>query len=1504
MADMPQTNRQVLQAHACSLSVGTFIFLVAMVAHASQQHGRIYIDDSPAVQELIEKAAVLKSTNRLTDSARTYQQVIDNYPTKLIESNDNIFIAANRWTRQQVLSNPSLSNAYTNLYEPMAEQLLIEALYPRPDIHTLKRIWTRFGACPSGLDAALAVASLHLEQGEAVDAAMVLDDLINHPQLSARTNQFHLLQATAGLFLGDRGKLRLELHSQSLASLGAVEKVGLLQTWQPSLTESVASNITTQENGRGRYLGNHLDKPAHINLFPTDVSSQAITPRLRPLGRSRNFRKLLSQPVIDDDLVYIQHGDSIVAVDRVSLHIHWRFPNQYQVKPTLQKRVQVTPRWPGQKSRQPCLLGNSLIAVIGPNGGHAERGRSSSALVCLNRDDGRVRWKVEPGDLDPPLVNTQFRGTPIRFGQSIIVGIRRTQRSQFQDSYIAAIDPATGRMLWRRHVASAKPNHLAYPDEPMTMIVDGARLYAHDQLGVLAALDCHDGSPIWIVKLPPDRAPLPGHNAKGGRQVNRISSSLIPRPILVPAGLIVPFTNPLSPPLLIDPTTGLTKRLLTGPGWTDARHFISLGRNVLCVARMDGSEFSFRLIDGATMKVIGELELDGTGAVFYHHVAPDGKSLLIVNGPSLLEVSLPELVVLQHHQISETGNLIANHGQILITNGSSLYCYMDWDWEYERLKERIKTIKFNPGPALALMHLAAITGHDEQVLEGADAAIASLSQRAENLRDGPPIRTVGDLYQRTVFDQLLFLAKQAKDTNLAGELFARLGYASYTTSDTIAYQFHFGRFHERRGRLAEAMNYYQFILMDQTLSAQLYRWDKGVRRADLEAQLRQAKLMAQDRSLYKPFEDEAIQRLENFLQDATLPADYFVELARQYPHSTSSTRALVRAAQIVLENADATLASEYLRHAYRLAKDRRTAERVVEQMINCYRQTGRPEHIQQWLEQLQHDYPESEIPEIHRASPDLLNLKMTIKSPPEDLNESNRLQLPLKHVNMITGQLVTPRDLSRLHLSEDHFLFVDSEQLRLHSGDDFQERWSVPVRGNAIDLVDLGSQQIIVYNRTNSMIGAYETTTGHPSWPKIDIRNLINAIGSVGQPNTKRHALIAQRVPTEAHDRKLFSNRIRLAGLPKADHPGKPGNPGVRGDLKEPAGRSFEVGNQKKNGSVTNQPLIAFNDQDLVVADPFGRVIGLDSNTGLQHWGLLSKINNVAMLAMDQDLLVLAGSTTTARGALLVLDPTTGQELFPLIHLQNRPQWVGLHHNGSIICITNHSAALYSSTGGEVIWRYTPQRRGLGQLTYVGDEDLLIQDSTRSMLMLHVEDGTLIRPITDIAIRSNPVLDAIMYKQRWHLLTTMQSISVSRSGHIEWHNAISEDHQRFVGQAISGPHIFLVAQIDSDDQEPDRNPKSINPVADLTPPLHVSIQTNYSEPQRPPPLYRIYVLDRTSGSVIDQYDLPDLDAPLRHPKIVMGNGKQLMIVGQDKTLVVSGNNQVPTTPDTPKRVSN
>ncbi|MBH06130.1 MAG: hypothetical protein CMJ20_07390 [Phycisphaeraceae bacterium] len=677
MMDMLQTNRQVLEAHICPLVIGTFILLVAVVAHASQQQDHIYIENAPAVQELIEKAAVLQRTNRLTGSARTYQQVIDNYPTKLIKSNDNIFIPANRWAQQQVLSNPTLSNTYIKLYEPMAEQFLIEALYPRPDIHTLKRIWTRFGACISGLDAALALASLHLEQGEPADAAMVLDDLISHPLLSGRTNQFHLLQATAGLFLGDRGKLRMELHSQSLASLGEVEKVELLRTWQASLTESVATNITTRDNGRGRYLGNHLDEPSHINLFPTDISSQSVTLRLKPLRRSRKFRKLLSQPVIDEDTVYIQNDDFIVAVDRGSLHIHWRFPNQYQVIPDLQKRVQATSGQAGQEPRQPCLLGNSLIAVIGTNNSHTEHGRPRSALVCLNHADGRIRWKIEPGDLGPPLTHAQFRGTPIRFGQSIIVGIRRTQSSQFHDSYIAAIDPATGRMLWRRHVVSAKPNHLAYSDEPMTMIVDGTRLYAHDQLGVLAALNCRDGSPIWLAKLPPDRVPLPGHNAKDGRQINHLSSSLVPRPILIQAGLVVPFTNPLFSPRLIDPSTGLTKRVLTGPGWTDARHFMALDRNVLCIAQTDGPKVLFRLIDGVTMKVLGELELDGAGAFFYHHMAPDSKSLLIVNGTSLLEVSLPEMVVLQHHQIHETGSLIANHGQIFITSGPSLYRYMN-----------------------------------------------------------------------------------------------------------------------------------------------------------------------------------------------------------------------------------------------------------------------------------------------------------------------------------------------------------------------------------------------------------------------------------------------------------------------------------------------------------------------------------------------------------------------------------------------------------------------------------------------------------------------------------------------------------------------------------------------------------------------------------------------------------------------------------------------------------
>jgi outer membrane protein assembly factor BamB len=98
------------------------------------------------------------------------------------------------------------------------------------------------------------------------------------------------------------------------------------------------------------------------------------------------------------------------------------------------------------------------------------------------------------------------------FSAISIAGTRAyTGVSEGPDDFLAALDPASGRTLWRTRLGETYRGHDGSKDGPVsTPTVDGARVFIVGPRGVLLAADAASGRELWRVDLAGDlQAPAP-----------------------------------------------------------------------------------------------------------------------------------------------------------------------------------------------------------------------------------------------------------------------------------------------------------------------------------------------------------------------------------------------------------------------------------------------------------------------------------------------------------------------------------------------------------------------------------------------------------------------------------------------------------------------------------------------------------------------------------------------------------------------------------------------------------------------------------------------------------------------------------------------------------------------------------------------------------------------------------------------------------------------------------
>lgn len=1452
----------------------------------------VYVDDSPAAEDLIDRARDLREQARLREAANTYQEVIEQYARKLTVVEEGLYRDTILSVRIAVWTDSELLEAYRRVYGTVADRAFEEASQPIVREDALVEVIRKFGLCRAGLDASLHLAAWHLERGSPADALVVLDDMRDHPDLEHVTERWHLLQGIAGLYKGDADLMRRHQraldtagHDKSLAQLRALGSVieppviapsfdALYQLPRLSVGEPTTAPLW------------HLYVPTPL---PTVLQISQFTSRPGKTNAADTLQFHYMLPVAKGDHVFINDGGTVLSLERHTGAKRWAFslvePDNARKLHTLRQNYRLVP-----DHRGVALSTDHLVAVMGYQSQWINRSSSAfanSTLVCLRAHDGELRWRVSPRETDASLDQAYFHGTPVINGGMVFALVRRSPRARFQDAFALAFDLPTGKLVWRRHLASAMPSRRQFAPARAQIMIKHGRLFVADDLGAVTCLDTRTGTARWVRVMDQLRLSATTRNYRTiGAAPWQISL-----PVPVASGLVVRLGGSGAEGTLLDPESGLILRKLDQSPVTNASYLVGVDGDLLCVGsalwRLDGRDFKPKWRRVFSDHMGKPRSLQGRASVTAEHV-------IVPLSNALAMVDLEDGTLVEEHEIWASGSVLALPDQIVVAGVDTVSGYMPWANAYARSKKRIAEFPKDPQPAMALAQLAWASQREQFVLEAVDAAILALDKRHHDRSDAGVRRPDVDPVQQEVFLRLLEFARDSRRPNNAQrhELFRRIASITATPADEVAYRLGLGAFLTEIAEHAAAIERYQSILDDRTLSNQMYQHLDGAWLASLEAQMRQQALIDQfGRDVYRYLEERAVQQLDLVSMGETVRPSQFIEVARRFPVSRTASEACLLAADRFAEVGRIDEAVNQLQHAYRQTNDRRAVQRVVSRLVDLSLMAGRVDQAKQWLRRVQRDHGELDL--LRGGEPYPVNQWLAdLPDSPQRDGRYPTLRLPLEGGVSFQGELLLPRLQARDTWPRDRVLLRNGHRLQLRVGPDMQPEWTVSVPSvSRVELLVLDDTQTLLWDARIGRLMALDVQDGRMLWRHDNTKTLLAAVAGDDDVDERANR-IERRLPAAA-ELKRWQPEGRQADnegpflqdggieLPNLDL--EPLEVEGRAELE----RLLAMQGVQARKAVQAGVHFGLNKATLVLANARGHVIGIDRRSGHVKWSHRCPVVQLTHLMMQDQTVALAGTLAGRGGAnravIQVLDVGGGRERPPAIPIQSAVTWMGMRGEENLWYTTGKLVVCYSLLDHVVIWQRqmaTSEHRGA---TRLGEGVLMLTTKQRRIAVLDASTGrTLSDGDSPLTFRQGQPVQIHAVEGNWLVLSPDRLIALGSGGRLEWADAIGDAEKRFITQVVGSEHVVAVNQLEAvetlegamrnaeDNDEPMAAQQNVRPAR-----------------RRRTWRYRLYVLDRRHGLIVHQRDLPPLETPLRSGHALLLDNHLVLSTGS-RVIAISG----------------
>lgn len=550
---------------------------------------------------------------------------------------------------------------------------------------------------------------------------------------------------------------------------------------------------------------------------------------------------------------------------------------------------------------------NYLLALgRQPPGGALESGK----LVWSLQADGHAEAFEAQAKADQEWLKSVFFVSAPTWDAGVLY-VMAVHSAGLTESWVAAFDDATGRLLWRTQICAANPiliSGLVQPARGLPVAVAGGTVFAVTNLGAVAALDAMTGSVKWI-RIYDRMATLDRFNNFGVRPAQDFWG---PNPPAVHENVVI--VTPQDSELLYayDAETGRRiweiSRTARDPG---LKHILGIVSGNLAVTGANVHFYNLKngCETGPPEPLSFESPIKGRGIVAGDITLVPTERALVSLDTALVDGKFRPAVRSQHRWAEperEAGNVFVAGDVLYTVSSTHVNAYFVWEEMEARLKERIAQ---DPADLSAYSELADVyqrVERFEQALTELDKAL----RMAEQAKDEPKTAAaVADLNRRK-FDALLEVGKARQkaaaatpaDADAAYEYFRKaLDVARLAGQAEALPVIALRAMAENRasaGQAELAVRHYQEIIARHGDAVYTYAPESSAK-ARLFAWARIEDLKAKAPASYAKVEAAAAAAF----QDAAADAQRLEALLAEYPNAEAGTAALLRLARLALPQA-------------------------------------------------------------------------------------------------------------------------------------------------------------------------------------------------------------------------------------------------------------------------------------------------------------------------------------------------------------------------------------------------------------------------------------------------------------------------------------------------------------------------------------------------------------------------------------------------------------------------
>lgn len=1270
----------------------------------------IYIADSPIASDSLIRIQELLALNNIDEAVRLCDEIIREHGNRLMrvsgDSTDSVHIPVHQRVRQELLRHPQLLEAYRRQYTPRARVWLESDT----EWHlAAEQAWLT----DPGIIAALRHAQLLIEAGQFQAGLALLDQLREHPDAKAHAPRALQLAELARRFVPSEQSRQLSVDwaqraNQTIDPDPTIEQRGDGST-RPGISSLIWRSAASQQVNLDGIVPGVLAQAQLTPITQLDLISESTPSRMS----GANWKPTpWAAPLVEENLLITNDGFTISCFDRFTLRPIWRVQTsnadiEIPVTPDARARL-------GRIIEDATTISSDGSGAIYTAAGIPRSGdqAAQARLLKLDRDTGRTIWSREIATLDPSLREADIRGPIVVDQGTIVIGARTSNRRQRLISLsLAGIDSATGQLRWIRPIASAG----SLPFQQMGQlahnpIIDEGIGYYSDLIGLACAIRIATGEVLWARPMP-----APDLYARFTRPAFAGNS-----PVINSHGLFM-LSSDGSEIMQLNPDGGETIASRPADQLGASLYLLSIDDDTFaCVSGNRVSYYDAKRFPSSTAirsPELGEADTGITGRVVVSGdllLAPVDQGIMALDPDHPAQTELIEL--------DETGNIVALDGQIIVLDQVHVSSFLAWDTASKLLEARIST---DPGAAITLAELAFRADRIDDILPSVQRAIGVVRAQPIDERAALQSTLFGVIHEmvRPSSTKATPSADNPQGTNTGpdfweqlgderlGVLLRSLGELARTHEQVVAHRMALGMMHERFGRPSEAIDAYQDVLDQPSLSRAMWEGAGIAVRAGLEASRRIGSII--ERVGFGPYETiEAQARSERAFIGENANPDAYQQLALRYPWSPIAASLQLESSQRHRQQGQLPASIDTARAGIESARrlrdlgrqpDQSTINALAELLISGLIATSRARDAHAAASMLLDTFPSITLMHQGRA--------ITLEQLADAAGQSNTLpELGNSFIADPTPLLVTGSPVRPVHRLDPGGVLLYAPQLgqlqyNRVGRNVFEPVWSRTAPGNQPPIVPWqGPTRTLVFwpegsdGKDSGTIEAVETTTGKMIWSLSDVRLSLEQASARVPDDIAR---VDSMIPIPA-----------LGAMP------------------------------------TKQIVIACDGQSVIVSDRVGRAMGVDLHSGQALWQRDFPVNRLHDLDLRHGQLGVCGLMVvdrardqrdgTATPLVASIDPRTGEPGQVIERFGHQPRWVRVGDHARMFVASTQRITALDIEQGALDWVVNDDSLSESEHAWVSDAHLLVLDSRSSLWGLDPSDGSHSRQPIDTRGRITP----------------------------------------------------------------------------------------------------------------------------------------------------------------------